>query len=141
MIKKIRRFKIDLRRTCEYVDGEYEKIICDSLLQRRLFHDNFLYSFFNLSDLKRVMSTGSTRDITNNTIYAFNRTQLFIPGRRHNCTVRERLKEDLCPALAIYDGKQLKSAYITESHYGYEFRSPENRKAALLGIAEILMPN
>ena len=136
---KIKRFKIDLTKAKEYVDGNHERIICYHLRINKLFSDEFLYSFFDFSNVDRVLSTASTRDTSNNVIYAFNKTQLHTPGKRPNCSVRDRLKEDIYAAIAIYDGRQLKPASIPDSDYGYEFLDPKNRKKALVGIAELLL--
>ena len=140
MAKEIKRFKIDLRKASDYVDEEFERIICESLRINDLFSNDFLYSFFDYSNYRRVLRSGSTRDTSDNIIYAFNKTQLYMHGERPNCTARSRFwREDLHPALAIYDRQQLKPAYITESNYGYEFLSPENKREALIGMAELLL--
>ena len=101
-ILKFKRFNIDLRKAHSYVEGEFEDHICKGLENHKLFSDDLLYSFFAYENVKKVLKTGATRSPADNLIYTFNKKQLFIPGKRSNCTVRERLEEDLESAIAIY---------------------------------------
>jgi hypothetical protein len=110
MTKKIKRFKIDLRNASEYVDGEIEQTICEELAIKGLFSEEHLYSFFDYLDVGQVIESGSTRDTSDNVIYAFKASQSQINEGRVNCTTLDRINEDESPGLAIFDGKKLKDA-------------------------------
>ena len=47
MAKEIKRFKIDLRKASDYVDKEFERIICESLRINDLFSNHFLNTIYD----------------------------------------------------------------------------------------------
>ena len=139
MTKKILRASINLKGVSPYIEGELDARILQGLADARLLSKDFLYSFFDLRNLKRVQNSGTTRDSRDNVIYAFKRDQLVWESDRPNCSIKDRVKEDLNPAIAVFDRQYLKPAILAESSFGYSFKDSSKRTEALVGIAKLLM--
>ena len=137
--REIAEGEIDLRNL-EYVDGGYDLALREGLQSMELYGQPFLYSVFNLHDLRRVISTGMTRDGSqDNVIYAYTHEQLKWEDNGNPNAFGRLAYDCIEPAIAVYDKGQFLPAKFADSNYGYEFINLNLRTLALKGIISLIL--
>lgn len=84
--------------------------------------------------LDGVLQTGTYRD--DNSIFAFSKTAMdfFTDARVTNRFIEDLFRYDV-PATVVWNG----TLFIPKAGYGYVFKEPDNKLAAIDGIAEFKM--
>ena len=127
-------FDIDMSHICGYVDGEEDKVIRKALRKQELLNKRCLYSIFNGERTEQVKKTGNYRMPKLDSIFAFQKHELFWETDMTPNSIKTHLQDYDPPGIVVYDRQKFYQDFKKGTHWEYFFKDLQNKPKAVLGI-------
>ncbi|HLC31863.1 MAG TPA: hypothetical protein VJK51_04290 [Candidatus Nanoarchaeia archaeon] len=128
----IKRFTIPLAHIHPYEDGGYERKIKETLDEKDLLGNDFLYTIVDGKRTAELKKNGTYRE--GKTIYALTQDQLIWTSVDYNSNPLEKMAQDYDhPAIAIWH----KTKFKLKAKYEFVFKDPDKKPEALIAIAQL----